>query len=104
VRPIGINTGIIITVTADERQRYEKARGSGPFLFVTTITVIPGQPAGLNPESRSGESQTATDSPMCNCTSEVRAYARPGMTYGKIWQHRRHYAIEKPAPRQWALP
>jgi hypothetical protein len=24
VRPIGINTGIIITVTADERQRYEK--------------------------------------------------------------------------------
>jgi tRNA dimethylallyltransferase len=35
-------------------------------------TVIPGWSAGPDPESR--------DSPMCNCTSEVRASARPGMT------------------------
>src|SRR5450755_653627 len=34
--------------------------------------VIPGWSEGPDPESR--------DSPMCNCTSEVRAGARPGMT------------------------
>src|SRR6266849_5853453 len=32
--------------------------------------VIPGWSEGPDPESR--------DSPMCNCTSEVRANARPG--------------------------
>jgi len=35
-------------------------------------TVIPGRCEASNPESR--------DSPMCKRTSEVRAFARPGMT------------------------
>src|SRR3982751_6138149 len=36
------------------------------------VSVIPGWSEGPDPESR--------DSPMCSCTSEVRADARPGMT------------------------
>ena len=39
--------------------------------------LIPGHRAAMNPESRD---KSAPDSPMCNCTSEVRAKARPGMT------------------------
>jgi hypothetical protein len=93
VRPIGIITGIIIIVTADERLHYEKARASGPFSFVT-VCVIPGQPAGLNPESRCSERQ--------HCYSEIPGsrLRAPRNDGAKIWQHCRQYAIEKPAPRQ----
>jgi hypothetical protein len=38
VRRIGIIAGIIITVTADERQHYEKGPRKRAFLFVTICT------------------------------------------------------------------
>src|SRR5882672_7016364 len=47
-------------------------RGEDGVGVVSHSTVVPGRCEASNPEPR--------DSPMCNCTSEVRTGARPGMT------------------------